>query len=60
MNGGWLRLYAIRLEANCYLVTGRSIKLTCHMKRPHLQREITKLDLAKRLLGNMVSITLKI
>src|SRR3569833_2806212 len=25
---GWFRLYAIRLAANCYLVTGGAIKLT--------------------------------
>jgi len=49
---GWLRLYAIRLAENCYLVTGGAIKLTFDMKREHLQREIVKLDLAKTLLRN--------
>lgn len=44
---GWLRLYAVRLAPNCYLVTGGSIKLTLHMKRPHLLQQISKLDVTK-------------
>ncbi|HVU95277.1 MAG TPA: hypothetical protein VHE34_08640 [Puia sp.] len=47
---GWLRLYAIRLAENCYLVTGGAIKLTRDMKRAHLQNELKKLELAKRYL----------
>lgn len=47
---GWLRLYAIRLAANCYLVTGGAIKLTLEMKTGHLQNELRKLELAKRFL----------
>ena len=47
---GWLRLYAIRLAANCYLVTGGAIKLTLEMKRGHLQSELRKLELVKRFL----------
>jgi len=44
---GWLRLYAIRLAENCYLVTGGAIKLTQDMKREHLQAELKKLEQAK-------------
>jgi hypothetical protein len=44
---GWLRLYAIRLAENCYLVTGGAIKLTSDMKREHLQKELRKLEQAK-------------
>jgi hypothetical protein len=47
---GWLRLYAIRLAENCYLVTGGAIKLTQDMKRDHLQNELKKLEQAKQFL----------
>jgi hypothetical protein len=47
---GWLRLYAIRLAENCYLVTGGAIKLTFDMRRGHLQLELNKLEQAKRFL----------
>jgi hypothetical protein len=47
---GWLRLYAIRLAKNCYLVTGGAIKLTQDMKRGHLQEELKKLEQAKHFL----------
>jgi len=49
---GWLRLYAIRLAENCYLVTGGAIKLTLEMKRGHLQNELKKLEQAKQFLRN--------
>jgi len=47
---GWLRLYAIRLAENCYLVTGGAIKLTLDMKRDHLKNELKKLEQAKQFL----------
>jgi len=47
---GWLRLYAIRLAENCYLVTGGAIKLTQDMKRDHLQYELNKLEQTKQFL----------
>ncbi len=47
---GWLRLYAIRLAKNCYLVTGGAIKLTLEMKRDHLEIELKKLEQAKQFL----------
>ena len=49
---GWLRLYAIRLSSNCYLVTGGAIKLTQDMKRKHLQDELKKLNQTKTYLRN--------
>lgn len=52
INKGWLRLYAIRLAANCYLVTGGSIKLTQDMEREHLQNELKKLEWTKIFLRN--------
>lgn len=47
---GWLRMYAIRLAPNCYLVTGGAIKLTCDMKPTYLQHELTKLEKVKTFL----------
>jgi len=52
INIGWLRLYAIRLTANCYVVTGGAIKLTQDMKRTHLIYELSKLERAKNFLRN--------
>lgn len=49
---GWLRLYAIRLAKNCYLVTGGAIKLTLKMKNEHLQKELNKLEQARLFLRN--------
>lgn len=47
---GWLRLYAIRLDQNCYLVTGGAIKLTLDMRKVHLQAELKKLEQTKQFL----------
>lgn len=52
VKGGWLRLYGIRLSVNCFLITGGGIKLTKEMRRPHLENELRKLELAKRFLKN--------
>ena len=49
-NGGmkhpsWLRIYAIKLEAGVYLVTGGAIKLTATMAdRPHTLAELAKME----------------
>lgn len=43
----WLRLYALRLERNCFVITGGAIKLTHNMQAPHLQAELNKLERAK-------------
>jgi hypothetical protein len=41
-------LYAIRIDENCFVISGGAIKLTHLMKvRPHTQRELDKLDAAK-------------
>lgn len=41
----WLRIYAIRLGVNHFIVTGGAIKLTRTMnEREHLYKELTKLE----------------
>ena len=41
----WLRIYAIRIEPNVYIVTGGAIKLTATMQeRKHTQTELDKLN----------------
>ena len=41
----WLRIYAIRIEPNVYIVTGGAIKLTATMQeREHTQKELDKLN----------------
>ena len=41
----WLRLYAIRVEANYYVITGGAIKLTHKMQdREHTKKELNKLE----------------
>lgn len=39
----WLRLYAIRIAANLYVVSGGAIKLSEDMKPKHLKDELDKL-----------------
>ncbi|WP_143016786.1 hypothetical protein [Dyadobacter soli] len=40
----WLRIYAVRLEVNEFVISGGSIKLTRTMnERPHLLKELKKL-----------------
>ena len=46
----WLRLYAIRLDDNLFIVTGGAIKLTKNMTKEHLQIEHRKMDLVKHYL----------
>lgn len=44
-HASWLRVYAIRLEPNVYIITGGAIKLTRKMEdRPHTQIELDKLN----------------
>ena len=48
---GWLRIYAIRLNSNTFLVTGGAIKLTQRMEeRTHTQSELVKLENVKQFL----------
>jgi len=47
----WLRLYAIRIDNNVYLITGGAIKLTRTMEeRPHTAEELVKLERCKEFL----------
>ena len=44
----WLRIYAIRIDENLFVVTGGAIKLTETMNdRPHLIKELEKLELVQ-------------
>ncbi len=40
----WLRIYAVRLDTNLFLISGGAIKLTKKMDKPHLQKELKKLE----------------
>jgi hypothetical protein len=41
----WLRIYALRIDTNTYIITGGAIKLTLEMKdRLHTLRELDKLE----------------
>lgn len=47
----WLRIYAIRLDANLFVVSGGAIKLTPTMNdRAHLQLELQKLNITQKYL----------
>lgn len=47
----WLRIYAIRIDANTFVVSGGNIKLTEDMNnRNHLKKELSKLDTTKEYL----------
>ena len=47
MRPSWLRIYAIRIETNVFVISGGAIKLTKRMDRPHLQVELEKLDITQ-------------
>ena len=50
-HASWLRIYAIRLEANVYVVTGGAIKLTHLMQdKEHTAMELDKLNRCKAFL----------
>lgn len=47
-----LRLYALKIDANCYVITGGAIKLTHLMEeRPHTLKELVKMDCCRRFLN---------
>ena len=47
----YLRIYALRIDENCFVVTGGAIKLTHMMEdREHTARELQKLKVAKQFL----------
>ena len=44
-HASWLRIYAIKLEPGCYIITGGAIKLTRTMQeREHTLRELDKME----------------
>ena len=44
-HASWLRLYAIKLDKDIYLITGGTIKLTQKMSdRPHTRNELEKIE----------------
>lgn len=50
-HASWLRIYAIRIEPNVYIITGGSIKLTAKMQdRKHTQTELDKLNICREYL----------
>lgn len=47
----WLRLYALKLEKNIYLITGGAIKLTFTMQeRSHTLKELEKMEMIRNYL----------
>lgn len=50
-HSSWLRLYAIKLTAGVYIITGGAIKLTATMQeREHTRKELAKIDRVRRYL----------
>lgn len=48
INPNWLRIYAVRVDANCFVVSGGGIKLTKDIQgSPHLMIELQKLDVTR-------------
>jgi len=51
IHASWLRLYAIKLEPGCYIITGGAIKLTQKMEeRSHTLQELRKMEQVRNLL----------
>lgn len=49
----WLRLYAIRIASDLFVITGGAIKLTKYMEdREHTKAELYKLDLVRNFLDD--------
>ena len=49
----YLRIYALKIEPNCYVVTGGAIKLTQKMEdREHTSEELRKLNISRQYLQN--------
>lgn len=47
----WLRVYALRIDTNFYIITGGAIKLTKKMgDRPHTANELDKLEFCRNYL----------
>ncbi len=49
----WLRIYALRIESNVYVIIGGAIKLTRTMQeREHTNRELEKMEAVRKFLIN--------
>ena len=52
-HASWLRIYAIKLEPGCYIITGGAIKLTRTMQeREHTLNELNKMEQVRNSLIN--------
>lgn len=52
-HASWLRIYAIKLEPGCYIITGGAIKLTRTMQeREHTLAELNKMETVRNVLLN--------
>lgn len=50
-HASWLRIYAIKLEPGCYIITGGAIKLTRTMQeREHTLQELNKMETVRNCL----------
>ena len=50
-HASWLRIYAIKLEPGCYIITGGAIKLTRTMQeREHTLAELNKMEMVRNVL----------
>lgn len=50
-HASWLRLYAIKIEQDCFIITGGAIKLTKTMQeREHTLRELNNMERVRNLL----------
>lgn len=50
-HASWLRIYAIKLEPGCYIITGGAIKLTRTMQeREHTLKELNKMEQVRNFL----------
>lgn len=57
----WLRIYAIRIDSNLFVISGGAIKLTKTMnERAHLLEELKKLEITRRFLSDNEDLDLPI
>jgi hypothetical protein len=50
---GWLRIYALKVGEDMYLITGGAIKLTDNMEeRNHTRKELQKIEFVRQFLKN--------
>ncbi|MCH8549797.1 MAG: hypothetical protein LAT80_13070 [Balneolaceae bacterium] len=54
VRNSWLRIYAIRIHENLYVITGGAIKLTRSMQeRPHTNEELNRLNAVRNYLQQL-------